>query len=154
VIGFLKPTAGHISTVAENMRAADAAEVWASNRHSPRDALEGGVSASKHSVCVTYNGQAVAIYGLVVRDVLSGLGVPWMLTTDGVISCRRELMTVTPEILGKMLKMCKILENNVHVENKVSVRWLSKLGFVIGEAEPLGVQGEMFHKFSMVSHDV
>ena len=154
MIEFTEVTEEHLRTVAQNMRDADIEEVWAATRHTPLQALTDGVMKSEHSVTVKWGGEAVAVYGLRAGAALSGIGVPWMLTAGGILNCRRELMTHTPVVLGKMLLKCGLLENQVHVENKVSIGWLSRMGFTIDSPEPTGVEGGMFHRFHMGAADV
>ena len=103
---------------------------------------------------VCHDDNPVAIYGLTFRDMLSGIGSPWMLTANGIENAKRELITDVMDVLGIMLTICPTLVNHVHVENRMSVKWLRRLGFVLEAPEPIGLGGEMFHKFSMVKEDV
>ena len=51
--------------------------------------------------------------------------------------------------VGLMLQTWSELANHVDARNRQSVRWLSRLGFTIGPAEPYGARGLPFHPFSM-----
>ena len=156
MIEYLKPTQFDINHLADNMCAADTAEVWASHRHTPRQAIEAGVNSSDYMTAVRMDGVPIGIYGLGVRDILIGEGTLWMLTTDGMRKAWRDLVTVTPLVIEGMFSVCTRLSNHVHADNKMSIRWLRSLGFIIEPPEPIGVGGEMFHEFYMTkaSRDV
>ena len=148
-VKLIEPTRELIDVIASDMRQADAAEVWASNRHTPIEALMTGWSMSEGSVIVTVNDEPCVMIGLVIRDILSGTGVPWLLGTENALKYKRQFITQVPAIIDEMLDKCPELFNYVHVENKVSIKWLKRIGFTMGNPEPYGVDGEMFHKFHM-----
>ena len=153
MIELARPTSDDIHYIIENMCAADADEVWASHRHTPKQAVEGGVAMSDYVSVARYDGVPIGIYGLVVRDILGGEGVPWMLTTDGMRRAGRELLTVVPRGIDEMFRVCDRLSNHVYTENKMSIRWLRRLGFIIEPPLPVGMGGELFHEFHMTKVD-
>jgi hypothetical protein len=149
VIKFQKPTFNMIHYIAENMRDADRAEIWASHRKQPIESLMTGWTTSAYSAIVTVNDVPCVMLGLVRRDLLSDYGVPWLLGTNGAIKHRREFLRLSPPVIQEMLSVCPKLYNYVHVDNKVSIDWLRWLGFTFDEPQPYGVTGELFHKFHM-----
>ncbi len=131
------------------MRKADREEIIASSWRAPYEALRDSVSRSSFAVVVEIDGVPVTILGLVVHDILSGCGVPWLLSSEHALKHKRQFLELSPPAIQEMLSICPKLVNYVHSENKISIRWLKWLGFVIEDAKPVGVNGEMFHRFSM-----
>jgi len=146
-VKFVKPTTDLVEAIAADMRQQDIDEVWASDRKTPLDALRMGWEASHRSVIVMIDDVPCVMIGLVIHDILSGSGVPWLLGTDSALKHRREFITLVPQIIDEMLDTCPRLHNYVHVDNTVSVRWLKRIGFTLDPPIPYGRGGEMFHKF-------
>lgn len=149
MVDFVKPTDEMIEYIAANMRDADALEVWEMCRHTPLQSIRAGLDISKFSTVAVINGIPCAVFGLVVVDILSGTGVPWLLGTDYAVEQRRVFLKHCKQGLGQMLDICPNLFNYVHADNKISVRWLKYMGFNIEKALPIGTNGAMFHKFSI-----
>lgn len=148
-VKFIQPTVKLIEIIADDMRQADIDEVWAARHHSPIDALMIGWEMSDLSVVVTVNDEPCVMLGLVVRDILSGAGIPWLLGTEGALKYKRQFLTQVPPIIDEMLNVCPMLYNYVHVENKVSIKWLKRIGFAIDEPLQYGCENELFHKFHL-----
>ena len=148
-IQFVKPTMDMVTSIAANMRQPDVDEVWASHRYKPLQAIIEGWKISQRSVVVMVNGIPCVILGLVVRDFLSGIGVPWLLGTEQSLKHSREFLKLSPPVIDEMLALCPVLFNYVHVDNRVSIIWLKWLGFNIEEPAPRGVNNELFHKFHL-----
>ena len=138
-----------IEFIAANMRQADADEIWASNHHTPIKSLMNGWKLSDYSVIVTVNNEPCVMIGLVIRDILSGSGVPWLLGTNNVLKYKRHLLMQVPKVINEMLNICPNLFNYVHVCNTVSINWLERIGFTMDKPSPYGVEGELFHKFHL-----
>ena len=153
MIEISRPTSADVEHIITHLCAADTAEVWASHRHTPKQAVESSVGVSDYVSVARHDGVPIGVYGLVVRDILMGEGVPWMLTTDGMRNAGRELLTITPRGIDQMFRVCARLSNYVYVENKMSIRWLRRLGFTMEPPVPVGVGGEMFHEFHMTKVD-
>lgn len=149
MIEFVKPTQEMIESIASDMRQADANEVWASHRHTPLQAVSEGMNLSDFSVIVMVDGEPCVIIGLVIRDVMMGTGIPWLLGTERALKHTREFFRLSPPVIAEMLEVCPNLFNYVHAANIVSIKWLKWLGFVIDDPQPHGINGEMFHRFHM-----
>lgn len=149
MVKFGPPTEEAIQFIADNMRAEDIIEVWAAGRHTPSEALEMSMKNSRKVVVVYDDDTPLAILGIVLRDFLSGTGVPWLLSTEQALKHKRQFLELSPPVIEEMMDMCSKLVNYVHADNKLSIRWLKWLGFTIEDAEPLGVTKEMFHRFTM-----
>lgn len=146
-VKFVKPTMGLVTAIANDMRQADIDEVWASHRHTPMEALLLGWNMSHVSTVVTVDDEPCVMMGLVIRDILSGSGVPWLLGTGAALKHKREFIKQVPAVISRMLDICPYLFNYVHVDNKVSVKWLKRIGFILDDPLPYGRNNELFHKF-------
>jgi hypothetical protein len=152
-VKFLKPTRELIEAVAADMRQADVDEIWASGHLTPLSALLDGCEISDYTVVVVVNDVPCVVLGLVIRDILTGTGVPWLLGTDGALKYKRHFLIQVPEIINEMLTVCPRLFNYVHTENKVSIKWLKRIGFTLGDPVEYGCEGELFHKFYLERSD-
>lgn len=147
MVEYLEPNEPLIHYIARNMRKADADEVWASDRATPFDALLQGWKDSYRSVIVAVDGEPCVMIGLVKRSLVTGVGIPWMLGTEGAIKYKKRFVSEVPAIIDEMLYHCPTLYNYVHCENKVSIRWLKRIGFKFDDPEPYGKGGELFQRF-------
>lgn len=149
MVEFKKPTPEMIHYIADNMRQADVDEVKAASSFTPLEAITKGVEISDMTSVAIINGDIVAIMGVVKTGVLSDNGVPWLLGTDNVSKHYREFLGSSRTVLNAMINVCPNLTNYVYVKNTVSIRWLKWLGFKLEKAKPFGVNGELFHKFTI-----
>jgi len=148
-VKFVKPTNELIYVLADDMRQADVDEIWASNHHTPIEALLKGWMLSERSVVVTVNDEPCVMIGLVIRDILSGSGVPWLLGTENALKYKRHFIKQVPAVINEMLNISPKLFNYVHVENKISINWLKRIGFTFDEPAPYGYENEMFYRFHL-----
>jgi len=146
-VKFVKPTQELIEAIAADMRQADVEEVWASNRHTPMQAMIKGAELSDYSLIVMVDDEPCVMIGLVVHDILTGTGVPWLLGTEKALKHKRNFLIQVPAIIDEMLSICPRLFNYVHVKNKVSINWLRRIGFSFDDPEPYGLDGELFQRF-------
>ena len=146
---FANTTEDHLQFVANHMRDEDVAEVWATGFYTPHQALVESVKHSDYLFTVLHDGIPLAIVGLQVRGILTGTGIPWLLSSDEALKHKRLFMTLAPVVLQDMLRVCSSLENFVHVENSLSIHWLKRLGFDFGERVVNPVTDEPFYRFSM-----
>jgi hypothetical protein len=149
LVKFVKPTDEMVMFIAENMRHADVREVWEMSRQTPLESIEEGLELSNYSAVAVINDIPCAVFGLTIVDMLTGTGVPWLLGTDYLVKHRSVFLKNGKQGLDQMLKVCPNLFNYVHAENKTSVRWLKYMGFKVEDATPIGVDGALFHRFSI-----
>lgn len=149
MVEYVQPTERHVQELARHLRAADRAELHASGFEDPQRAIELSVATSTHMVAAVAEGRCGAIFGCAPASMLSGVGVPWMLGTDLVVTHQRALMADAPAYIRAMLHAYPLLVNHVHAENTVAVRWLRRAGFKLHPALPHGPHGAPFHLFEM-----
>jgi len=148
-INWVEPTLSMVTSISEDMRQADAEEVWASNHHTPLESLLKGWELSDFVTIAEHNNDPLVMIGLVKRDILTGSGVIWMLGTNKALEHRREFFRQTKPIINEMLTICPRLCNMVHSKNINSIQWLKWLGFTIDEPIAHGPDDELFHRFHL-----
>ena len=137
----------HIPPIAADMREADRREVWASHRHSPAQALECSLSHSELAWTCLVDGSPAFMWGVGrYGGLISTTGRPWLLGTPAVARVSREFLRQCPDYVARMHELFPDLENYIHAENRLSLRWLKWLGFRIDE-EPVFLNGEAFLRF-------
>lgn len=127
------------------LRSADLAEVLAFY-DDPLNALRNAISVSQICVVAERGGQGVILLGCADNLVH---GVPWLMATDEVTTHPGALTKIAKHYVGLFLERWPALLNYVDERNAVSVHWLRRLGFTIGEARKFGRNGERFHPFTM-----
>ena len=149
-VHFRDATVTDIGTVADELRAADRAELRA--MHGPNCDFFDLVA---QSACITPNliamvdtqtDEALCVFGVVpIPGTLAGC--PWMLGTDRAQRFGRELVLHGRAYVERWASEFTGVENFVHAENCRSVRWLQALGFRMGEPQVVGGFGGMFRRF-------
>jgi len=139
----------HVEHVAKHMRQADRNEVWASNHLTPEESLRKSVDYSIISRTALADGEPVLIAGMAPYSILDDSGLPWMLATDGLLDIAIPFLKRCRQYVAEMLTFCNKLENWVHVDNEISIRWLAWMGFNIDDPAPHGIEKDLFHRFWM-----
>lgn len=104
------------------------------------------IAASPLAWALERDGRLVALFG-VAGNLLSDTGAPWMFGTDEVSRCGRAVIRASQRYLPCMLKKFPKLANVVDARNKISIRWLKRIGFAFHPAIEIG--GTPFYPFSM-----
>lgn len=144
---IVQASPSHAAPIAENMREADRREIWASDRLLPLYALKQSVLLSNVAWTCLVHGVPAFMWGVARKGcILSDRGVPWMLGTDAVRDVSRDFLKQSRAYVEKMQNGYARLENIVHAENALSIRWLKWCGFTI-EKEPIERNGEKFFPF-------
>jgi hypothetical protein len=142
----------HVAYVANRMRAADKDEVLASSGLAPFQALMQSVAVSD-MLWTGFNTDApICVFGVRTESFMEGIGIPWMLGTDEMSVCKRDIVLKSTVIVESMLTRYRRLHNYVDARNKASIRWLRWLGFTIYDPVPYGMSQLPFHKFEMIAH--
>lgn len=139
------PSAERVERIARDLRPQDELEVWLSHGMFGYDALmESYYESTFCRVIMSDRYAPVGVTG-VVQDRIWLLGTPeltrtkshrWQLATHG-----REWVKHCIDVVGGPIG------NHVYSENRVAVRWLKHLGFVVEEPKPFGPKDAMFCKF-------
>jgi len=138
----------HLEEVARNMRLADQNEIWASHRVTPEAAID-HLRVSRDTRAGLADGQPVCIFGIDRVSVLSMVGHPWLLGTEGLHRHGIAFLRRNKEYLDEAKEGFEFLYNYVDARNVASIAWLRWLGFEVKDAEPYGWLGMPFHRFQM-----
>lgn len=146
--------ASHVQAMAGRFRQADVDELWASSHSTPEECCLGGMAVSPLCWTAFFDGIPVAMFGVAPAVLLGGYGLPWMV---GTVELDRHAYTIMRHCrgpLGRMLGAFGHLVNFVDARNTKAIRWLKRLGFQFGPAQPHGVEGLPFYRFVMRSSHV
>lgn len=137
-----------LQIVADNARQADKDEMQAAAGATVMECLQRGYAESLRCWSICDDDHPIAVVG----DVMTGIGhgLPWMVTTDDVPFHARGFLRASRAVLANMLERHSTLSNMVDDRNKAAIRWLSWLGFEIGEPVPAGHLGLPFRSFRLV----
>lgn len=149
MVDIRKPTPEAIRFIADNMREADAVEVMASGGYTPVEALEVSIKASLIVGIVYHDDTPLTALGMTRPNLVSNVGIPWLLSAEQALKYKREFLRLSPPVIQEMLDICPELVNHVHIENKLSIRWLMWLGFTVEDPKPINTTGELFRRFHM-----
>jgi hypothetical protein len=141
----------HIPAIAANMREADRREVWAYSRHTPEVALRVSLSRSRAAWTGIIDGRPELMWGVAAPSLLSSVGNPWLLSSDAYRKVSRDFLLHSRKFVRHMLTLFDRLENYVHAENELAIRWLRWCGFGFNW-EPVQFNGEDFYRFWRFAH--
>lgn len=142
-------TENDVSFIAQNMRKDDVRELSVLGTE-PLTGLNDSVKMSNEGCFLIKNDdEPVALFGFASPSVLSSKAAVWMLSTENVRKIAKHLVLSTKSELDDRSKSFKSIYNFVHVENKLTIKWLKIVGFTFESPQPLGVNGELFLPFHM-----
>jgi hypothetical protein len=148
-VKFIRPTYELVEAIASDMRQADIDEVWVASHNTPINALIKSWKYSDYSAIMTVNNEPCLMVGLLIHDMLSGVGIPWLLSCNTMLKYRSHFLKQAPGVINQMLSICPTLVNYAYAENVTSIQWLKKLGFKFDEPEPYGLEKKLFHRFHL-----
>ena len=146
--------AEHIALLAPVTREPDRQEVWASSRSTPEQALVRGLSVSSQAWTVFFDDEVAAMWGVAPVSLLSDTGAPWLLSSPAVDRHPLAFLRHSRALVDDLHEGYAVLRNYVDARYTVCIRWLRGLGFTIGPAIPVGVDGMPFHPFERETADV
>jgi len=107
-----------------------------------------GLKSDGVALVAVRDGETIAVFGVCPGDT-PGVGTPWLVGTDAMDRCARELVSDARLALSVWNRFFPILRNVVDARNSKSIRWLKHLGFTVRDPKPLGLAGELFHEFDL-----
>lgn len=146
-------TLEHAAELAARMRKSDREEALASDGVEPLAAIVDSMKRSR-AWAALYGSEVMAIWGVGEVEGSPRIGVVWAMTSTTVdrhprafwCECRRRL----PELFGPY----EILVNAIDARYEAALRWARRLGFTVGPARALGVQGQPFHPIYLHREDI
>lgn len=138
-------TAEHAEAIALDARDSDIAELWACAKSTPLEAMSYGLRYGARTGLL--DGRPVCMFG--VSPETSGVGVPWMVTADGLrsLSAQKRLLEASRGEFDAMRSRYSRLFNVVDDRNVAAKRWLSWLGFTLSDPFPYGPYEMPFRLF-------
>lgn len=131
-----------IQFVAQHLRATDATEIWASHRRRPEDLPD--ACREVECYCGLLDGVPVCLFGC---NDCGSFGAPWLLGTDMMALVPVSVLRESRRRVRQWLERYRLLTNYVHAKNRVSMDWLSWIGFRFPDSAI--VNGELFWRFEM-----
>lgn len=128
------------------MRDEDAKEVWDSNLYTPYKALERCMESIGNKWTIIVDGVPIGMVGVSRETFLSAKGIPWLLGTDALTCDKKLFMRISIIVLNNISEGFSYLENYVSTENKMTLKWLKRLGFKFGK-EIKSITGVVFKQF-------
>lgn len=145
---FGKLASDAVERLADNLHLNDRRECEAMG-NKPIQSLQSGLRVSTVSwAAVDENGDLAALFGVVGLGLMSRQGAPWLLRRADAKAYKRAYL-ISPYYLEQMLSLYPVLTNYCGAWAHDSVRWLSRLGFVIGPPIPIGIHGEKMRRFEI-----
>ena len=135
-IQFVKPNGELLKKVAENMSPLDVNEVLASGGFTPLMALTFSVLHSEESLVILVDGEPVAVFGLASLSSNNQVGLPWLLTTPGLLKIRKYFLKHSWDWMQLYLEKYPTLTVATDARHYQSHQWLLWLGFDIVEVIP------------------
>lgn len=122
-----------VKPIADDMRPADVAEVYASAKETPEGALNRGLLAAAlggraNTICLP-DGTPVGMFG--VSKVRPGAGLVWMLASNGIHEIQRQFLRESRDHIAELGKGYRVLFNFTDARNTVHHRWIKWAGFTI-----------------------
>jgi hypothetical protein len=118
--------------MAPRMRSEDAAEVWSLSRQTPFEALSASLDLSgSQAWTVRVNGKIMAMWGIVDVSMVSGVAVPWLLTTAEVDRHPKKFLRACREAIVFLRRHYTLSMNRVDVRYGKALRWARRIGFEV-----------------------
>lgn len=144
-------TGEHAIELGNNMRAADAAEVMASDGFRPIDAVLRSMDVSTFSKALLIGGAVACIWGVMpAPDPRTHIGIPWALTSPLVERYPKVFLKACRLALVEMLARYRILINSIDARHTQALRWAEWLGFDVHEPQPYGPEGRPFCVITLI----
>ncbi|MFU8927754.1 DUF2833 domain-containing protein [Acinetobacter puyangensis] len=151
-IEIRKPTQRDIRILVENMRPADQEELKAYFNDNYQWSIATSVKYSKDTWAVVVNGKLLFICGVGLTSLIGKVGCPWLLGTTYIEQYPKEFLKQSTKILQEVMQDYAVLSNHVYGKNEKAIKFLKRIGFIVGEPEKYGANGELFRPFSIGVH--
>lgn len=137
--------------IAANLRPADLAEMRALQGPDMEDPYWTLIESLENSAAawliLDRTGLPIGIFG-VAAHLVAGLGMAWLIGTEGVEHEALSIARQTPGYVAEMQRYFPILWAFVDARNALSMRWLEWAGFQITDANPnAGAENRLFIDF-------
>ena len=129
------------------MREADAIEIEVTGRDPIRALYESFEVSKPHVFTIIVDGKPCGIFGA-AQGHAACCGIPWMLGNDQLRRIPRDLIVQGRMWIEYLNRIFPHLENAVHSDNRVSIRWLTAMGFEVHPQPIILPNGHSFRRFT------
>lgn len=137
----------HGAHVANNIRMSDRREIYYLSTLAPWAAIKSTAALRVAGWACLLDGKPVCIFGVNRKTMISDIGVPWLLGTDGLDAYGVLLAMQSRVYIDRMAECFPLLENFALAENRSTLRYLKWLGFAMDDPAPAGPFGASFVRF-------
>ncbi len=145
---IVRMTREHLEYVAEHCRETDRKEIYLQSGLDPHLALDVTAEFAEGAWAGIHKGVPVAVFGVNRASILSDIGVPWLVATDGIMDCQIAFLRLGRNHMKRIFRAFPVMSNYVWEKNHAAIRWLKWLGFDIGEPETYGAGHAQFRRFT------
>ncbi len=145
---MIPATLNHVEEISTTARGMDRLEVLYQSGLELKPALELSYRISSECWAGFADERLVTVFGVGATAPLDGIGAPWMIATPELERLAIPFLRRNWYYLNRMKMSYPVLTNVVYAENDVSIRWLTWMGFEMGEIELYGPQAKPFRRFS------
>ena len=123
IVDFLPLRPQH-AAIAPHLRQQDIDEIHAACDWSVEAAIAYSIAHSEKGGATLIDGKLAAVFGV-------NNGIIWLVATDDIAAHPVAFFRLSRRIFNNLKEGYSLLENYVHVNNTLSIRWLKWLGFTI-----------------------
>lgn len=138
-----------ISKIGQNLRDIDIFECEEASGMTAQESLLYGLNHALYIKAIFAEGEPVAAFGVTAVRGVEDCGVVWLLATKDVYKAKSTLINLGHKYVAEMLAVRPRLINLVSVDNKISIKWLERLGFIMEDPKPVGINNKEFRIFHM-----
>jgi hypothetical protein len=120
-----RATQGDAIALASRLRVADRLEVQYATGREPRDVLLGAFTKPGRVFAIVEGAEVLGLFGVAPTPWQPGSGCPWMLCDEGLMQRHwRAFARQCHQWIDELGTGYAVLQNFVHAENEVHLRWL------------------------------
>lgn len=138
----------HVGIIANRAREIDRREC-AMAGHTVKEALRYGLMYGQIAWTAKVDGRPEAMFGAVCGSMLEGRARVWMIMTNEATAHRTALLRFGRIYTEALHRHFTVLENHVSADNDLAIRWLTRLGFVVGPVDV--IRGQPVRPFYRVA---
>ena len=135
--------------IASRMRLSDVNEIKAISGSNPWEAARRAVIISEYAFCGLVEGDPFYLFGFSGGTAIGDRKWIWGLGTEGLERHQRTFWPASKNFIAFARGHAGELMNYVDCRNRLSIRWLKRLGFTFEEPAPYGVEGRDCMRFSI-----
>ena len=144
-VELIVPRQKDIEAMKGKIRASDREEIWSAYHAGAYEELITSCVRARYKWGIRSDKGMVAIFGVTRIPGEKKIAVPWFIGTNLINKHKKFVAKTLRETLGFLMESFVFLFNYVSEKNKVSLRFLRRLGFKIEPPEPFGCEGENYH---------